>query len=290
VGDQLIAADALIIALGADLAPEVIPGFQQYALNVYDRREIPRAAAALRGFRGGRLVIGIFGAPYKCPPGPYELALLVNDALKARGVDANIELCTPQPIALPVLGPAHSATVVQLLTNQGIAFLADHKATGVEAGQVVFGEERRPFDLLLGIPPHRAPAVLRESGLVDASGWISADPRTLETSFPGVYAVGDVVQITLPNGKPLPKAGIFAEAMGETAADRIAANFTGKEPEATFRAEGGCYLEVGGGQAMMVKGNFLAAPEPEVSITEVGPQYMDEKRAFETEHLQSWFG
>jgi len=290
MGDQRISADALVVALGAELAPEAIPGFQQYAYNVYDPNEIPRAAQALREFQGGKLVIGIFGAPYKCPPAPYEMALLTSDALKVRGVKASIEVFSPQPMSLPILGQVGCDLIESRLADKGIAFFPNRKASAVEAGEVVFANERRPFDLLLGVPPHRPPAVVRESGLMGDSGWVSVNSRTLETQFPGVYAIGDVVQVAMANGKPLPKAGVFAEAMGETVADRIAATFAGQQPEATFKGEGGCYLEVGGGQAMMVKGQFLAEPEPEVMLTEASPKYLEEKRSFETQRLQTWFG
>ena len=290
MGDQRINADALVVALGAELAPEAIPGFQQHAFNVYDPHDIPRAAQALSEFQGGRLSIGIFGAPYKCPPAPYEMALLISDSLKSRGIKASIEVFTPQPMSLPILGAVGCDLIESRLADKGITFLPNHKATAVEAGEVVFADQQRSFDLLLGVPPHRPPAVVRESGLVDGTGWVSVNPRTLETSFPGVYAIGDVVQISLANGKPLPKAGVFAEAMGETVADRIAAVFRGEEPEATFKGEGGCYLEVGAGQAMMVRGHFLAEPEPEVTLTEPSPEYLNEKRSFEMQRLQTWFG
>jgi sulfide:quinone oxidoreductase len=290
MGDQRISADALVVALGAELAPEAIPGFQQNAFNVYDSQDIPRAAQALSEFRGGRLSIGIFGAPYKCPPAPYEMALLISDSLKSRGVKASMEVFTPQPMSLPILGAVGCDLIESRLADKGITFLPNHKATAVEAGEVLFGDQRRPFDLLLGVPPHRPPAVVQESGLVDKSGWVSVNPRTLETQFPGVYAIGDVVQIAMANGKPLPKAGVFAEAMGETVADRIAAVFNGHEPESTFKGEGGCYLEVGGGKAMMVRGQFLAEPEPEVMLTEPTAEYLNEKRSFEIQRLQTWFG
>src|SRR5574341_2635544 len=290
MGDQRINADALVIALGAELVPEAIPGFQQYAFNVYDAQDIPRAAQALSEFQGGRLLLGIFGAPYKCPPAPYEMALLINDSLKSRGVKSNIEVFTPQPMSLPILGQVGCDLIESRLADKGITFLPNQKATAVESVEVVFGDKRRPYDLLLGVPPHRPPAVVRESGLVDRTGFVSVNSRTLETQFPGVYAIGDVVQIMLANGKPLPKAGVFAEAMGETVADRIAAVFSGEEPEATFEGEGGCYLEVGAGQAMMVKGHFLAEPEPEVLLKEASPEYLEEKRSFEMKRLQTWFG
>src|SRR5215212_5681410 len=252
MGDQRLSADALVVALGAELAPETIPGFQQYACNVYDPNDIPRAAQALQEFQGGKLLVGIFGAPYKCPPAPYEMALLINDSLKARGVQANMEVFSPQPMSLPILGQVGCDLIESRLAEKGIAFFPNHKATSIESGEILFANGRRPFDLLFGIPPHRPPSVVRESGLVGETGWVSANSRTLETAFPGVYAIGDVVQIAMANGKPLPKAGVFAEAMGETVADRIAATFAGKEPEAAFQGEGGCYLEVGNGQAMVV--------------------------------------
>jgi sulfide:quinone oxidoreductase len=290
MGDQRLSADALVVALGAELAPETIPGFQQHAYNVYDAQDIPRAAQALNDFQGGKLLLGIFGAPYKCPAAPYEMALLIHETLKARGIKANMEVFTPQPMSLPVLGQVGCDLIESRLADKGITFLPNRKATAVEAGEVIFANERRPFDLLLGVPPHRPPAVVRESGLVGDSGWVPVNSRTLETQFPGVYAIGDVVQIAMANGKPLPKAGVFAEAMGETAADHIAATFAGQEPAAAFKGEGGCYLEVGGGQAMMVKGHFLAVPEPEVALTEASAQQLEEKHAFETRRLQEWFG
>ena len=290
MGDQRLSADALIIALGAELAPETVPGFPDYAYNVYDPNDIPRAAQALREFGGGKLLIGVFGVPYKCPPAPYEMALLVREALQGRGVRADVEVFTPQPVSMPLLGQAGCDVIDSRLADNGITFLPNRKASAVEASEVVFPNERRRFDLLFGVPPHRPPAVVRESGLVGESGWISVNSRTLETQFPNVYAVGDVVQIAMANGKPLPKAGVFAEAMGETAADHIAAVFADKEPDAAFKGEGGCYLEVGGGQAMMVKGHFLAVPDPEIALTDASARNLDEKRAFEEQRLQTWFG
>jgi sulfide:quinone oxidoreductase len=290
MGDQRLSADALVVALGAELAPEAIPGFQQHAYNVYDSQDIPRAAQALSEFQGGRLLIGVFGVPYKCPPAPYEMALLIRETLEARGIQAEVEVFTPQPVSMPLLGQVGCDIIESRLADNGITFLPNRKATAVESGEVVFPNERRRFDLLFGVPPHRTPAVARESGLVGDSGWVSVNSRTLETPFPGVYAIGDVVQISMANGKPLPKAGVFAEGMGETVADRIAAVFKGQEPDATFAGEGGCYLEVGSGQAMMVKGHFMAVPEPEIALTDAAPERLEEKRAFEMQRLKMWFG
>ncbi len=289
VDGRRIEADALVMALGAHLAPEAVPGFSEHAYNVYDAHDIPRAAEALKDFQGGKLVIGIFGAPYKCPPAPYEMALLIQDMLNRRGVKTGIEVFTPQPMSLPVLGRANCDLIEGRLADAGVTFLPNHKATKIEAERVMFTTGPRPYDLLLGVPPHRAPDVVKSSGLTDGGDWVKVDERTMETRFPGVYAVGDVTEITLANGKPLPKAGVFAEAQGRVAAERIAAQLHGKTPQAVFDGQGGCYLEVGGGQAMMVQGNFLAAPEPQVSVDGPSAAYLEEKRAFEVEHLNNWF-
>jgi sulfide:quinone oxidoreductase len=290
IDGEKIEADALIVALGAELTPGAVTGFTEYAFNVYDSTDIPRAEKALSEFKGGRVVVGIFGAPYKCSPAPYEMAILLNEKFKAKGVKASLEVFSPQPKSLPILDGESCDSFESRLEGHGIAFHPNHKATAIEAGKVLFENKHIEFDLLLGVPPHKAPAVVRESGLVGASGWVEIDPRTTETSFKDVYAVGDLTQVVLANKKPLPKAGLFAELMGETAAERIASVFNGQAPDATFSGEGGCYLEVGNGEAMMVKGSFLAEPEPLVSLTESSTGYLEEKRKFETSRLEKWFG
>jgi len=289
VDGRRIEADAILVALGAELAPDAIPGFAEHALNVYDPQGIPQAARVLQAFGGGRVAVAIFGVPYKCPPAPYEIALLVKEGFDRRGVSVSMDVYSPQPMSMPLLGQTGCDVIESRLAAKGIAFHPNHKATAVESGAIVFGDKRRPFDLLLGVPPHRCPPVIRQSGLAEG-GWVKVNPRTLETDFPGVYAVGDVVHVSMANGKPLPKAGVFAEAMGRVAASRIADTLAGREPQAVFDGEGGCFLEFGDGEAAMVRGRFLAEPAPEVALTEPSAQFLEEKRAFESSRLQEWFG
>lgn len=290
VDGETIQADALVVALGAELVPSAVPGFAEHAYNVYDPNEIPRAEKALNEFKGGRLVIGIFGAPYKCPPAPLEMALLIQEKFEKKGVQATIEVFTPQPVTLPILSQASCDAVDGRLLEKGIRTYGHHKALTIEPGEVVFEKRRIGFDLLLGVPPHRAPTVVRESGLTGDSGWIEINPRSCETSFEGVYAIGDSTQVVLANKKTLPKAGLFAELMGETVAERLADIFEGKEPSAQFSGQGGCYFEVGNGEAMMIKGNFLAEPAPSVELTQSSRAFYDEKIRFETERWAKWFG
>jgi sulfide:quinone oxidoreductase len=290
VDGERIEADALVVALGAQLAPEEIPGLVEYGHNIYDARAIPQARAALESFGGGRLAVGVFGAAYKCPPAPYEIALLTKAWLAARNVPTTVEVFTPLPMSLPILGDAGCNVIEGRLAEKGIAFVPGRLATAVSAQEVHFPQETRPFNLLLAIPPHRSPTVVVESGLTGDRAWVPVNPQTLETDFPGVYAIGDVAEILMANGKPLPKAGVFAEAQGEVVAQQVAAGFAGKPSDAAFAGDGGCFLEVGGGQALMVEGGFMAQPFPQVRLTEPSADYLQQKVDFEEKRLNEWFG
>jgi sulfide:quinone oxidoreductase len=289
VDGRTIAADAVVVALGAERDPGRIPGFGEHAIDVYDRDANAVAAAAVEAFAGGRIVVGIFGAPYPCPPGPFELALLLSERLEARGVPGGIFVFSPQPGSLPILGEAGCASFDGHLAAEGITFRPKTQATAVESGVVVAADTRIPFDLLLGVPPHRAPTVVTAAGLTGPSGWVGVDAQTLETRFPGVYAIGDVTVIPLSNGMPLPKAGVFAHAEGDIVASRIADSLAGREPSATFAGQGMCFLETGRGRATMVRGDFFANP-PDVALAEASPEHLAVKHAFESERLAAWFG
>jgi sulfide:quinone oxidoreductase len=291
VDGQRIEADALLVALGAETVPGAIPGLADHAFNVYERPDVPRAAEALAGVGKGRLVVGIFGAPYKCPPAPYELAILADEAVRAAGGRPKLTVFTPQPMSLPVLGKAGCEAIESRLIGLGIDFRTETKAERVEKDRVVLaGGGEIPFDVLLAVPPHRCPKVVVDAGLAEQGGWVKVNPRTLETAVDGVWAVGDVVGIPMANKQPMPKAGVFAEGAGEVAAERIAARLAGREPAATFAGEGYCFLEVGNGEAMYVRGNFLAEPAPEVELTPPSKEALEEKSRFERERLDRWFG
>jgi sulfide:quinone oxidoreductase len=275
VGGQRLQADALVVALGAALAPENVPGFQEHAINAYDPDGVEHDAARIRAFKGGRALVGVFGKPYKCPPAPYELAILLKEKLDSWGIQSDVEVFTPLPATLPVLGEAGCASLDGYLFNKRIAFHPNRMAASIEPGEVRFEDgTSMPFDLLLGVPPHRPPEVVRRSGLTGGAPWVKVDRRTLETDFPNVYAIGDVTAVLMDNGKPLPKAGVFAQGEGLVVAERIAARIMGRPPQAEFEGHGGCFLEVGDGRAVMVQGHFLAEGRPLVSLTEASLGYV----------------
>ena len=290
IDGRAMEADAIIVALGAEQVPDSIPGLVEHGINVWDRAQTQRAHDALASLAGGRLLVGVFGTPYACPPGPFELALLASERLRRRGTDVAVEVFGPMPIALPVVGPAESGKVEALLDAAGIAFHRGRGPVGVEDGIVRLADgSELAFDLLFAVPPHRCPQVLVEAGLAPAGGWVEVEPATLATSFPGVYAIGDCTLIKLANGLPLPKAGLFAEAEGYAVAEQIAASLTGRKSRARFAGEGTCYAEVAGDRAIRIQGRFLADP-PSIELSEPSKEHMASKVAFERERLAAWFG
>jgi sulfide:quinone oxidoreductase len=290
VDGATLQADALVVALGAEHAMTAIPGLAEHGHNAWDRSHLDQVHGLVDAFRGGSLVVGIFGVPYPCPPAPYELALLLGDRFDARGIEASITVFAPSPIVLPILGAAACVPLDARLEERGITFLASHVATEVTERAVQFGpDEELPFDLLLAVPPHRCPSVLVDAGLAPAGGWVKVDRSTLETGHPGVYAIGDATAIPLANGMPLPKAGLFAEKEGLTVAARIAATLRGEAPTATFDGQGACFLEMGGGEASTVSGDFFADP-PAVTLSVPDVAQRGAKERFEMDRLAHWFG
>lgn len=243
--------DYLIIALGAGLAHDAVPGWKPAALNFYCLKGAEMTRSALASFQGGRLCMVVAATPFKCPAAPYEAAMLIADYFTRRGMREKVDLhvYTPEPLPMPVAGPVLGNAVRQMLEQRGIGFHPNLKLERVdgEARALVFaGGERAEFDLLLGVPPHRAPSVVREAGLLGEAGWIPVDARTLKTRYERTYAIGDITTIMLPVGKPLPKAGVFAHDEAETVARNIAAEIQGRNPEHTFDGHGYCFLEMGG--------------------------------------------
>jgi sulfide:quinone oxidoreductase len=198
---------------------------------------------------------------------------------------------TLQPMLMPNAGWAGSEWMAARLAERGISQRVASKAERVEKDHVVLADGgTEPFDLLIAVPPHRPPAVVADSGLLAPHGWIGVDRETLSTAYERVFAVGDVTLIPLANGLPLPKAGVMAELQGLRVARAIAAELRGEEPPAPFDGSGFCPVEIGEGAAALVQGNWYAEPEPVVSIEGPSAAYAAEKRAFEMDHLQRWFG
>jgi sulfide:quinone oxidoreductase len=203
--------------------------------------------------------------------------MLLHHAFERRGLSGKerIAIYTVDGAPMATAGPERGNHIKSELAQRGIAFHPQKKPERIDAAarRIVFEDgSAAAFDLLIAVPPHEAPKVVRDAGLVNASGWVPVDPETLEAKSPGaagrVYAAGDVTAVPLPGRyKPemplsLPKAGVFAHAHGEVVAHQIAAKLAGTAPGARFDGVGYCYLETGGGRAIKADGSFFELPNP----------------------------
>jgi sulfide:quinone oxidoreductase len=278
-------ADILVVALGADLHPSATPGLLEHGHEFYT---VPGAFAlrdTLAAFDGGRIIVAVTGTPFKCPPAPSETALLLHEYLTARGLRDRCEIALVMPLGRPIPpSPQASAAVLDAFAGRGIAWHPERLVTAVEPGEAVLSDgTRMPYDLFLGVPVHRVPQVVAESGLA-VDGWIPVNPLTLETAYPGVYAVGDVTSVGTP------KAGVFAEGQATVAAARIIDTVRGTTPSTEYDGRGVCYLEFGDDQVAKVEVTFLAGRPPVGGLEGPSTDLMADKTAFGTTRIRRWFG
>ncbi|MET0738814.1 MAG: FAD/NAD(P)-binding oxidoreductase [Acidimicrobiales bacterium] len=279
-------ADILVVALGADLHPDATPGLVEGGHEFYTEAGAFGLRDVLADFGGGRVIVGVTSTPFKCPPAPSETALLMHDHLVERGQREHSEIALVMPLGAPVPpSPAASAALLTAFAERGIDWVPERLVRGLDAArrmaQLSDGTEM-PYDLFLGIPVHRAPAVVEASGMT-VDGWIPVDPLTLETSFPGVYAVGDVTSVGTP------KAGVFAEGQALVVADSIAAQVRGATPSAQYDGHGMCYLEFGKDQVAKVDVTFVSGQPPSGSLDGPSADYVADKVEFGSSRIQRWF-
>jgi sulfide:quinone oxidoreductase len=280
-------ADILVVALGADYDFAATPGFAAGGVQYYSVAGAERMRTALADFDSGVILLGILGHPFKCPPAPFEGALLLHDHFVERGVRDAVEIRTVGPIAAPVpITKELSGKFLDLLNERGIEYIPDQQIIEVDpdenAVRLADGGSIS-YDLFVGIPVHRAPDVVVRSGLT-VGGWVPVEKHNLATRFPNVYAVGDITAL------PMAKAGAFAEAGARVVADDIAAGLRGDVLQRSYEGAGTCYLELGGGMVGMVEANFFGGPAPTARLVGPSRELAADKLAFAATRRERWFG
>ena len=293
-GDTRWTGDALVIAVGAALDPQVVPGLADEAGNFYTVAGAQAVWDQLQTIEQGRIVVLISRIPFKCPAAPYEAAMLIDGVLRKyrRRERVTLELFAAEPAPMGVAGKQVSQSVITALGDRGIAYYPNHVVSRVDPStrRLEFSDGADVhYDLLAYVPPHRVPQVVAEGGLAPDGGWVAVDRQTMETPFPNVFAIGDVTGITLTLGKPLPKAGVFAHRQGEVVADIIARRITGNQTGPTFDGMGECFIEMGRGIAGFARGNFYAEPMPTIQAYKPGRHWHAGKIAFERHWWAQWW-
>ena len=278
--------DVLVVALGADYDLGATPGLAESGDEFYSFEGAVRMRDVVAGFSQGRIVVGVGGAPFKCPPAPSECVLLLHEELVARGVRDKCEITLALPFARPVPpSPETSAALLDAFAERDIRFIASSKVSALDLarGVVVLDDDSElPYDLFLGVPKHRAPDVVVESGLT-VDGYVPVDPATLETRVPGVYAVGDVAT------QGTPKAGVFAEGAARALATSLIARFRGG-PAGVHAGTGSCYIEFGDDRIGRVDIDFLSGPSPTGTYQAPSVALRAEKQHFGASRRARWFG
>lgn len=280
-------ADYLVIALGADYDLDATPGLADGDSELYSVAGAARLAERLPTFTEGRAIVGVCGAPFKCPPAPSEAALLLHDHLTARGVRERCQISFVIPFETPVPpSPDTSEALLAAFAERDIEFIGGHRIASLDTSRrvaVLDDGTEMPYDLFLGVPKHRAPQVVIDSGMT-VDGYIPVDSATLKTQYPNVYAVGDVATVGVP------KAGVFAEGAARVVAAQLIAEIKGGEPPAPYDGRGGCYIEFGSGKVGKVNVDFLSGPKPTGSFVEPSRELVAEKKQFGASRRARWFG
>jgi sulfide:quinone oxidoreductase len=278
--------DILVVALGADLDPGATPGLVEGGHEFYTVGGAFEARDVLTRFGGGRVIIGVLSTPYKCPPAPSETALLLHQNLVDRDLwdRSEIALVVDFPRPIPP-SPQASSALLETFAARGIAWHPQREVCELDHSRnvaILRDGGEMPYDLFLAVPVHRAPAVVLDSGMT-VDGWIEVDPLTLETTFPDVWAIGDVAAVGTP------RAGVFAEGHAAVAAERIAARIRGTTSSAEYGGRGICYLEFGGGEVALVDVTFFGDQR---SGELIGPSatLAADKAQFGASRVRRWFG
>jgi sulfide:quinone oxidoreductase len=282
-------ADILVVALGADLDPAATPGLLEAGHEFYSVAGAFALRDKLRTFERGPAIVGVCGKSFKCPPAPSETALLLHDLLTGRGRRVVSEISLVMPFGTPIPpSPDTSQAILKAFAERGIKFVKDCLVKALDPARkvaVLSDGTLMPYALFLGIPVHRVPQVVVESGLAaHPQDWVPVDKQTLATKFPGVYAVGDV------NGVGTPKAGVFAEGSAKIVAAAITAQLKHGTPPDAYKGQGSCYVEFGHNQVGRVDVDFLSGPKPTGTFQAPSAALVAEKAHFGSSRIARWFG
>ena len=256
--------DYLVLASGSRIVPEAIEHFDTEAHHFYSAEAALELRHALDAFTGGRIVIGIAGMPYKCPPAPLEVAFLVESELRDRGLRDKSEIDFLSPIGRAFTIETVSDMATPILAEKGIRLNTFCNVETIDPErkvvQTLEGEDF-PYDLLILVPPHRGQQFLIDSGLAPApGGWLPTDRATLQVGGrPNVFALGDATDL------PLSKAGSTAHFEAPVVAERITAAVEGREPQgkhADYEGKVMCFFEVGDGKGTLLQFDYDHPPKP----------------------------
>jgi sulfide:quinone oxidoreductase len=252
--------DYLVIATGARLAPEQVPGLVDGAHGFYSLEDAHRLREALRRFTGGKLLLGIAGIPYKCPPAPVEFVFMLEEYLRRRGIrnKSSVKLLSPLNRAFTI--ESASKVIQPIMEERGIELTTFFNVEEVDPSAHTVSSlegEKDEYDLLVLVPPHRGQEVVQHSSLGDGSGWLPTDRHTLQVGDQErIFALGDATNL------PISKSGSTAHFEAPVVASRIASLVRGTAPKTNYGGRVMCFLETGNRRATILRFDYEHPPAP----------------------------
>lgn len=285
--------DYLVIALGASYNSDPIPGLADSAYNLCDAESVLQLKTELERLEKGTVMIAITSVPFKCPPAPYEYAFLIDDMLRRRSVRNRVKLVvtTVEPQPMPLGGQAVGDQLIKMLEERDIEFYPQYKPKQIDVRRhlIVYDNgHKHQYDVLGAMFPLQAPTILQAARLTNETGFVPVELGTFRTKVENVLAIGDVASITLPGGKPHPKAGVMAEAQAKTVASYIKHELVGQKT-IDYAGQGVCFIDVGAEKAAPAEVKLLTPDGPKIIIEEPSTQGLAGKLKFEKERLERWF-
>ncbi len=252
--------DRLVVALGARLTPDELPGYKEAAHHFYSLEEAMRLRIALEDFRGGKIVVGVASVPYKCPPAPSEAACQLDYYFTKRGMREKVDIHFLSPLSrvfpLENVNGAVEGTFKEHGIRSTIFFNVESIDPKAKTVTSIEGETV-PFDLLVMVPPHRGPKVVEDSGMGDRGGWLPTDKRTLRTkAHPDIFGVGDCTDV------PVSKSGAAAHFQAKVIAESIVADLRGQPAATTYDGHVMCYCDAGYHKGISMSFDYEHPPVP----------------------------
>jgi sulfide:quinone oxidoreductase len=256
--------DYLVIATGSRVVPEEVPGFEG-AQHFYTMEGAEHLYRTLQDFDGGRVLIGVAGIPYKCPPAPVEFTFMIEAYLKQRGLRQRSSVTLLSPLNRAFTIESASKVVQPIMEERGIELETFFNVETVDPDKRVVNSlegDSREFDLLVLVPPHRGQQIVDTSGIGDAGGWIPTDQHTLQLLRDGkpldnVYVIGDATDIAIS------KSGSTAHFQSHVVAERISSAVKAVESaDGHYNGRVMCFLETGHGKATVLQFDYDHPPTP----------------------------
>jgi sulfide:quinone oxidoreductase len=252
--------DYLVIATGARLVPDQIPGLAEGSFGFYSLEDAERLREELRRFRGGRVKVGVAGIPYKCPPAPVEFVFMLDQYLRRRGLRARSEITLLSPLNRAFTIESASKLIQPIMSARGIELETFFNVESVDPSSAVVTSlegDKAEYDLLVLVPPHRGQEVIDASDLGDPGGWIPTDRHTLQVEDQErIFAIGDGTNL------PISKSGSTAHFEAPVVASRIASLIRGTAPRSNYGGRVMCFLETGDGRATALRFDYEHPPVP----------------------------